>query len=161
MGAWTPSPEHATIAKRLLDHAESGMLPLYIAAVEGRREARVSMAYLHGTYEIKPWYKHIPILDAMTHCELSPLCKAAKGIRNTGSNQVEKQTARMVPGQAEAHTQNSPNTTRHRQDHNKHIRQSHEKTLDAKQMPALTPGTTTIIINYRTPNWNTLLLDTH
>ena len=78
-GAWTPSPEHATIAKRLLDHAESGMLPLYIAAVEGRREARISMAYLHGTYEIKPWYKHILILDAGAHCELSPLCKAAKG----------------------------------------------------------------------------------
>lgn len=79
LAAMVPSRESLTVAKRLLGLAESGMLPLYIHAVEGKRKARIDAAYLHGEYEIKPWYKYTLILDATKHCTLSPLCRTAIG----------------------------------------------------------------------------------
>jgi hypothetical protein len=59
--------------------AESGMLPLYLQAVEGRREARIDMAYLHGAYRVEPWYKYMVFIDEAKHCSLSPICRAARG----------------------------------------------------------------------------------
>jgi len=53
------------------------MLPLYLAAVEGRTRVTIRQAYLRGVYEVKPWYKHILYLDAEKLCEHAPLCKAA------------------------------------------------------------------------------------
>ncbi len=79
LAAVQPSLESLWIARALLRLAESGMLPLYVQAVEGRKTARVDMAYLHGEYRIEPWYSYAIILDASRHCELSPLCKAALG----------------------------------------------------------------------------------
>ncbi len=79
LAAWRPSTSHTATARALLSMAESGMLPILIAAIEGRRSVRVDQAYLHGVYEVKPWYSKIVFLDAMRHCELSPLCRAALG----------------------------------------------------------------------------------
>lgn len=41
LGAWAPEPSHITPAQALLHHAESGMLPIYLAAVEGRRTVEI------------------------------------------------------------------------------------------------------------------------
>ena len=79
LAALVPSKESLAVAKRLLGLAESGMLPLYIHAVEGRSVARIDMAYLHGEYKIKPWYRYTLVLDTILHCNLSPLCSAAIG----------------------------------------------------------------------------------
>jgi len=80
IGGWTPEPQHAATAHALLTMAESGMLPLYLAAVEGRSRVTVRQAYLSGVYEVKPWYKHVLFFDAARMCELSPLCaEASKG----------------------------------------------------------------------------------
>ena len=66
-------------AEALLGLAESGMLPYLLAALEGRRRARISMAYLHGEYPVEPWHRLVFILDSGRHCSLSPLCAAARG----------------------------------------------------------------------------------
>ncbi len=83
-GSWTPQREDLYIAKKLLNQAASGMLPLYNAAVEGAKKTKIHKAYLHGEYEIKPWYKHVIIIDTTKHCNLSPLCKNAIGRGTTG-----------------------------------------------------------------------------
>ena len=79
LGSLVPSVESLGVARMLLERAESGMLPLYLQAVEGRSVAKVNMAYLHGVYRIKPWYKYVLLLDAARHCRVSPLCEAAIG----------------------------------------------------------------------------------
>ncbi len=79
LGSYVPPRESLWPAKTMLSMAESGMLPLYLQAVEDKKEARIDMAYLHGVYRIEPWYKYIVFVDAEKHCSLSPLCEAAKG----------------------------------------------------------------------------------
>jgi hypothetical protein len=73
------SPRNLAVARRLLKHAESGMLPMLIAAVEGATRARICMAYLCGEYEIMPWYRVVFILDPVALCEASPLCRVVRG----------------------------------------------------------------------------------
>ncbi len=79
LAAVEPSEESLWVARALLGLAESGMLPIYVQAVEGRRRARVDMAYLSSEYPAEPWYRYAIILDASRHCELSPLCTTALG----------------------------------------------------------------------------------
>ena len=79
LGALAPRRESLALAWTLLQRAESGMLPLYLQAASGARVARVNMAYLHGEYPVKPWYRYVLILDAQASCRASPLCTAAMG----------------------------------------------------------------------------------
>ncbi len=37
----------------------------------------MNMAYLHGRYRILPWYRHVLLLDEVSHCALSPICLEA------------------------------------------------------------------------------------
>ncbi len=71
--------EVGDIGAEFLKYADSGMIPILLAAMRGRREAEIDMAYLHGRYEVRPWYRYVFVLDALKHCELSPLCKLALG----------------------------------------------------------------------------------
>jgi len=79
IGAVEPPLSAARDAELLLRHAESGMLPYYLAALRGQKKARINMAYLHGEYPIKPWYRLVFLLDTKRYCSLSPLCITAKG----------------------------------------------------------------------------------
>ncbi len=54
-GVIHPPPTEAWVIEELLRHADSGMLPLYHAALQGLRRAEVRRAYLSGVYEVKPW----------------------------------------------------------------------------------------------------------
>ncbi|MCE4617709.1 MAG: DUF1152 domain-containing protein, partial [Desulfurococcales archaeon] len=74
IGVTTLTQEPIRKAQQYLKTAESGMLPLFLAACKGKKQARINMAYLHGEYEVKPWYHYIFILDAAKHCQHSPLC---------------------------------------------------------------------------------------
>ena len=58
-----PPPTEAWIIEELLRHADSGMLPLYHAALQGQRQAEVRRAYLSGICKIEPWYPSIDLLD--------------------------------------------------------------------------------------------------
>ncbi len=78
LGGGAPGPGHTTIAKKLLSMGESGMLPLYIAAVEGRARAEIRQAYLDGVYKVKPWHRYVLFADAEKLCSASPLCREAK-----------------------------------------------------------------------------------
>jgi len=66
--------ETLEVGYSLLRLAESGMLPLLLAALRGLEEAEIDMAYLHGKYKIKPWYKCTYILDNTAYCQHSPIC---------------------------------------------------------------------------------------
>ncbi len=77
LGTYIPSRESLSIAKKLLNMAKSGMLPLFIQAVEGKKVAEIHMAYLSGSYEIKPWYRYIVFVNTSKLCSLSPLCMKA------------------------------------------------------------------------------------
>jgi len=79
LGTVVPSGRGLRVLDALLRRAESGMLPLFAAAVRGEREARIDRAYLHGVYRVEPWYRYVVLLDADRHCALSPLCSAAYG----------------------------------------------------------------------------------
>lgn len=79
LGAFAPRRESLAPAWSLLGRAESGMLPLFLQAAEGARTARISMAYLHGKYEVKPWYRYVILIDAAKACRVSPLCMHATG----------------------------------------------------------------------------------
>jgi len=74
----TPTPEAAQRARALLEVASSGMLPLYLAALEGRRQVYID-TYIKRAINIDPWWKHTWLLDEKQHCKLSPLCTAAIG----------------------------------------------------------------------------------
>ncbi len=78
LGGLAPGPRHTRVARRLLEMAESGMLPLYLAAVEGRRKTIIHRAYLRGEYVVKPWYRYVLFLDAENLCRHAPLCAAAR-----------------------------------------------------------------------------------
>ncbi len=75
-----PDPSSSWIGRELLRHASSGMLPIYVYALEGITGiVKINSAYLHGRYRIEPYYKYVFLLDALHHCRLSPLCiKAMK-----------------------------------------------------------------------------------
>ncbi len=90
IGVTEPPLTAAREAEQLLKHAESGMLPYYLAALKGHRKARINMAYLHGEYPVKPWHRLIFLLDTQRHCSLSPLCKTAKGRGATPLRHYEK-----------------------------------------------------------------------
>jgi len=64
-----------------LRYADSGMLPMFLAALRGKTQVEIHRAYLHGKYEIKPWYKCTYVLDNVAYCGLSPICRnlAEKG----------------------------------------------------------------------------------
>ncbi len=79
VGVMDPPTGAAGIAAGLLGHAESGMLPFYLAALRGEEMARIRMAYLSGEYPVEPWYRHVFILDGERHCSISPLCMNAVG----------------------------------------------------------------------------------
>lgn len=79
LGVVAPRPGSLWVADALLSRAESGMLPLYLQAARGAGRARINMAYLHGEYEVKPWYRYVILLDALRACRASPLCMAAMG----------------------------------------------------------------------------------
>ena len=91
LGALEPPLEAAKEAEQLLRHAESGMLPYYLAALRGLKKARINMAYLHGEYPVKPWHRLVFLLDTRRHCSLSPLCTAAKGRGAQALRTYEKQ----------------------------------------------------------------------
>lgn len=80
IGSYLPKPESSWVGWALLRYAESGMLPLYLIALSGRvGEARIRSAYLRGAkVRVLPHYKYIIVLDAVKHCDLSPLCLAVK-----------------------------------------------------------------------------------
>ncbi len=61
---------------RVLRYADSGMLPMLLAALRGVKTAEIHSAYLHGKYRIMPWYKCTFILDNEKYCFLSPLCRS-------------------------------------------------------------------------------------
>ncbi len=70
-----PDPSDAWIGHELLKYASSGMLPMYLHALERIVGLiRMNAAYLRGRYRIEPHYKYVFVLDALKHCELSPLC---------------------------------------------------------------------------------------
>ncbi len=73
-----PDPTDAWIGHELLKYASSGMLPMYLHSLEGIVGlVRMKAAYLRGRYRIEPHYKYVFVLDALKHCELSPLCVEA------------------------------------------------------------------------------------
>ena len=79
LGALELPRDAAGLGEALLAHAESGMLPYYLAALRGLREARIDSAYLSGVYKVRPWHRYAFVLDAARHCRASPLCRAAEG----------------------------------------------------------------------------------
>ena len=73
-----PDPSDAWIGHELLRYASSGMLPMYLHALEGIVGlVRIYAAYLRGKYRVEPHYRYVFVLDALKHCELSPLCVEA------------------------------------------------------------------------------------
>ena len=82
------------IGEEFLKHADSGMLPIYLASIKGEKEVKVNMAYLHGKYVIRPWYRYVFVLDSLKHCDLSPLCKLALG---QGIHALTNYKGRKVP----------------------------------------------------------------
>ncbi len=52
VGVLEPPSNGARVAGKLLGHAESGMLPYYLAALRGEETARIKMAYLSGEYQV-------------------------------------------------------------------------------------------------------------
>ncbi len=90
-----PDPSSSWIGRELLKHASSGMLPIYIYALEGIiGTVKINNAYLHGRYRIEPYYKYVFLLDALNHCRFSPLCiKAMK----KGLYGIEKWRRKRVP----------------------------------------------------------------
>ena len=79
IGVTEPGRDHVGEVQALLTLAESGMLPYYLAALQGRKTAKINMAYLHGEYPVKPWYKLVYLLDTDKHCNMSPICIQAMG----------------------------------------------------------------------------------
>ncbi|MCE4629831.1 MAG: DUF1152 domain-containing protein [Desulfurococcales archaeon] len=75
----------------VLRYADSGMLPMFLAALQDKREVIIHRAYLYGKYKIEPWYKCIYILDNPRFCEISPICKNLVG---RGSIRVDGKIAR-------------------------------------------------------------------
>ena len=84
LGAFAPRRESLALARALLGLAESGMLPLFLRAAEGARVARISMAYLYGEFEVKPWYRYVILVDTVRACRISPVCAVAVGRGVTG-----------------------------------------------------------------------------
>ena len=78
-GVIHPPPTEAWVIEELLRHADSGMLPLYHAALQGLSRAEVRRAYLSGVYEVKPWYPKVILLDPASSCRASPLCSQLIG----------------------------------------------------------------------------------
>ena len=79
IGVIEPSMDYIGEIEALLTLAESGMLPYYLAALRGKKTARISMAYLRGEYQVKPWHKLVYLLDTAKHCSISPICRRAPG----------------------------------------------------------------------------------
>ncbi len=79
LGVTEPGREHISEIQALLTLAESGMLPYYVAALQDRKTARISMAYLHGEYPVELWHKLVYLLDTEKHCRISPICTQAMG----------------------------------------------------------------------------------
>ena len=79
IGVTEPSMDYTGEIKALLTLAESGMLPYYLAALRGKKTARINMAYLRGEYQVKPWHRKVYVLDTVKHCSISPICRQATG----------------------------------------------------------------------------------
>ena len=79
LGVTEPGREHIGEIQALLTLAESGMLPYYLAALQGKRTARISMAYLYGEYPVEPWHKLVYPLYTEKHCRIPPICIQAMG----------------------------------------------------------------------------------
>ncbi|UXD22238.1 hypothetical protein IPA_02805 [Ignicoccus pacificus DSM 13166] len=78
VGSILPSKESLVKAKLLASLGCSGMLPLYLNAVEGKKVVEERLCYLKPPIKIKPWYKYSLIFDLKELCELSPLCMKAR-----------------------------------------------------------------------------------
>ena len=55
----------------------SVMLPLYLAALEGRTAIRIAKGYSTGVHTIDWWTRYVFILDNEVTCRASPLCMSA------------------------------------------------------------------------------------
>ncbi len=115
LGVFAPRRESLAPAWSLLGRAESGMLPLFLQAAQGARTARISMAYLHGKYEVKPWYRYIILIDTARACRISPLCmhaigRGVSGVRRWASNRqgMDRRVARLYVQARSTLSRNGP-----------------------------------------------------
>ncbi len=67
--------ELARVGYEILRYADSGMLPLFLAAVTGKKSVEIRRAYLNGVYTVMPWYHCVFIIDNERYCQESTLCR--------------------------------------------------------------------------------------
>ncbi len=77
LGFLEVSKENLMKARLLNALGKSGMLPLFIKAVEGARVISEDLYYLKPPIRVEPWYRYVLFFDVERLCELSPLCVEA------------------------------------------------------------------------------------
>ncbi len=81
LGVIDPPREAAEVARILLNPGRemvSVMLPLYIAALEGRTAITITKGYSIGRHTLDWWTRYVFIVDGKTSCNISPLCMTAR-----------------------------------------------------------------------------------
>jgi len=100
LGVVEPPREASWIAWSLLAlNTVSVMLPLYAAALEGRREFYVEKGYSTGLHRIEWWARYVFVLDAAASCSVSPLCQAALQGRGALREWRRRGKTLAVPGE--------------------------------------------------------------
>lgn len=81
LGVIDPPPGTVQRAKAILYPGRemvSVMLPLYLAALEGKTAVTISKGYSTGLHRIDWWARYVFLLDNAKACRASPLCMAAR-----------------------------------------------------------------------------------
>ena len=81
LGVVDPPRDSAALAKALLYQGNgmvSVMLPLYLAALEGRPATRIGRGRSAGYHRLDWWARYVFVLDNAAACSASPLCSAAR-----------------------------------------------------------------------------------